>query len=1358
MIKFYQYKFIGFHFVLQICLMTFDPSNFSECNCERENPIYKNGKCQSIYCTESEFHNNICSIENDIIKNQWLNNFIVFDEYNYRLTNKVINDEGDFILIASPMYSGFRLFYALKKNGAFYFKNDDNQELSTKTILVKEDDFPSSRYFSQVFLIKVINNSTNSNKQFLVSLSSYYGDFELYDLEDDNLFVSKLPVLNFTDHIIYTIRDSIIELPNNKYLYTFIGKKEEKFYLYLQKYSFYDIEIDKENINEKWTRETFEKNICLSLMLSSFSLDENTILLFYYDINHDMKIELFDENLTNITSKIVGHANVTDDNIGLFFKCIYFIDNIGIFVYYINDQYSYPKILIESIELYNFTDLFQFDLNDIIKGEEQFSTQPLLNDLIKINDKRFSLISSSKNRLVLYVILFDLYNNQQNIKIRLYKIDIYNLYNYKIFSDISTIMFNNYLTLSMSVCNSLKCENEYEDHFYTVLLFFNYLNGSDYNINITSYFENQENTDNDDDDIIIPFPDAFQIDNNIFGYEIVHKIKIISIPKEIKLYSQGKIIKKSEINVGNEITSFIDLIISPDKNVLKNDSIYFFEYQCLIQELDYDGFNKYPYKIYDYPENSSVDQRDEFNDNVQTLYGKILKIEFKLCHENCKNCKSIGKSINLTKCEECKDNYKFFLDESTNTKTCFPYEKSCPVEFPFINSDNILKCESRCEYEDIKNDKCYLDNLSFKAFKKAHNSFRDIIDNKYNNEDIIIKTFENITFHLTNSLNEKQRLYKGKNKYNNLSIIDLGDCEGKLKKINGIPNNMSLIILKFDTTYENSAVKNVQYEIYNPINLQKIIDLSVCDNDKIDIYFPTNLDNQTLTIYKDLKNKGYDIFNPNDTFYNDICTKYTSVNRTDLTLNDRKNIFYSEHNFCQENCQYNEINLDINHAKCECSLQTTEINYESKKFTGFEIISSFYEVLKYSNIYILKCYKIIFSQIGIKNNYGFIITIIFMITIIICFILFLFTGIKTIREQMIEIAYNILKPTHSLSQNKKNTKNLNKFKKEIFPLQKKRKNKINFNNTIKIRRNTNKRSSCIDIINLKLGKKRASVNINNSSKKNINLNSKSLLKYSLNLNKKESIISPKNNKKKFINKNCIVKNIEKIKNYSEYELDDLEYSAAIIYDKRTFLNYYICLIKREHLIIFTFFYYKDFNLISIKISLFVFSICLDMTTNILFFDDESMHKIYLDYGKYKFISQIPQIVYSTIISECMDKLLKYLSLSEKEIYEVKKYKNINEIADGINHLIKYLKIKFFFFFFICFIFMIFFCYFIIIFCAVYENTQIILFKDSSLSFLFSMLYPFALYILPSTLRIISLRSIKKNKQILYKISNFIPLF
>ena len=76
--KIQHYKFIGFHLVLQLCLMTFIPNNYAECSCERENPIFKDGQCQLIYCTETEFKNNICSIDNEIIKSQWLNNFISF--------------------------------------------------------------------------------------------------------------------------------------------------------------------------------------------------------------------------------------------------------------------------------------------------------------------------------------------------------------------------------------------------------------------------------------------------------------------------------------------------------------------------------------------------------------------------------------------------------------------------------------------------------------------------------------------------------------------------------------------------------------------------------------------------------------------------------------------------------------------------------------------------------------------------------------------------------------------------------------------------------------------------------------------------------------------------------------------------------------------------------------------------------------------------------------------------------------------------------------------------------------------------------------------------------------------------------
>ena len=1374
MIKLHK-KYTSINFIFQAIFISFIYKNFIKCDCPKDNPIKINEECKLQFCNESDFKSGICSIENEIIKTQWLNNFIIFDEYRYRFSNMAINKNEDFIFeTSSEDLNGVRLFFGLKKNGRYYFKNSNNEEIPTKKIIVLDDENKGAmRYESNSFFIKIKNGKFEENKEFLVSISIFYGFIELYDLEEENNSFSKILAADLNNYVIYAKKCSIIELNNKEYLYIFNGKPKDGWndFIVIKKYIFYDSKLNLENMHDIHIKEIsapFSRNA------NAFKTDSNQIVLFYVNLQNRYKIEVLDETFKTKYDKIFEQI-ASQPYMGneYFNKCIHLRGNIGIFIYYLDHKdNSFPYISIEDIET-GVNTLFNFNLKDI-STEYQFNGYPHLNDLLKINNKRFCYISTSNDKILLYIILFDLYNNNENINIRYYKIYLYNLYHYKINNDISSIVYNNFLVISISVCNSLQCDNQETDSFFTSLLFFSYFNSSDFNINITSYFSNIESDENDDnDDITIPFPNNIQIDNNIFGYQILEKIKITSIPNEINLYFINEDNEKTEIKVGNEINpNNISITISPKNDIIKNNSTYFIEYLYQFTDPDFDTFNKYPDKIVSYPENSTMDeQREEFDNDIKIHYSKSVKIEFKLCNENCKTCKIIGKSKNLTRCEECFEKWHFFYDEKTNSKTCFP---ECPKEYPFMTFGESVKCVDICNYDDIKNGKCFLDNTDIESLKLVYSLLSNIILNEYNNEDVILKSDEGISFHLTNTLNEKEKLYKEKNNYYNLSIIDLGDCERKLKAKNGIPDNISLIILKFESYYENSAIKNVQYEIYDPIKKKKITDLSVCQNDKIDIYVPTNLDNETLIIYKDLKNQGYDIYNPNDTFYNDICTKYTSVNYTDLTLNDRKNIFYDNQVFCQENCQYNSINLDIRHAKCECSLSNTEIQYESTKFSGIEIITSFYEVFKYSNFLILKCYKIIFSSIGIKNNYGFIIMTIFLSLLIIFTIIFLFTGMKIIRDQMSNMIYcTINKINYDASSEQKNNK-VNIFKYSQFPSmppKKKVKKKIKIVKIVKRKKTADfKNNENSDLARFS----KTTLIQNESSQNKVNNPNNSINKIGdLNSN---IVLNPHNYKEDIYLQNKITKKkssvllnltkpkadeneaIENLNKYSEFELDDLEYSVALEYDKRTLFNFYMCLVKREHLIVFTFIYCKDFNLISIKLSLFVFSICLDMTTNLLFFNDDSMHKIYLDYGKYNFISQIPQIIYSTIISETMDVFLKYLSLSEKEIYETKKYNNPKVAIDEVKKLIRCLKIKFFFFFFICFVFMIFFWYFISIFCAIYENTQFILFKDCAFSLLISLLYPFLLYFIPAILRIISLRSPKKDKECMYKISNIFPLF
>ena len=89
--------------------------------------------------------------------------------------------------------------------------------------------------------------------------------------------------------------------------------------------------------------------------------------------------------------------------------------------------------------------------------------------------------------------------------------------------------------------------------------------------------------------------------------------------------------------------------------------------------------------------------------------------------------------------------------------------------------------------------------------------------------------------------------------------------------------------------------------------------------------------------------------------------------------------------------------------------------------------------------------------------------------------------------------------------------------------------------------------------------------------------------------------------------------------YKDYELNSLSFEKALIRDKRNLLQYYISTIKINSLLIFSFLPTKDYNPMIIKNFLFFFFFTLNLTVNALFFNDDTMHKIYIDEGKYNLI-------------------------------------------------------------------------------------------------------------------------------------------
>ena len=152
-----------------------------------------------------------------------------------------------------------------------------------------------------------------------------------------------------------------------------------------------------------------------------------------------------------------------------------------------------------------------------------------------------------------------------------------------------------------------------------------------------------------------------------------------------------------------------------------------------------------------------------------------------------------------------------------------------------------------------------------------------------------------------------------------------------------------------------------------------------------------------------------------------------------------------------------------------------------------------------------------------------------------------------------------------------------------------------------------------------------------------------------------------------------------------------------------------------------------------------------------------MNKINKDLGKYNLIFQIPQILYSTIITAIINFLLKWLSLSEKQMLNIKREKIYFNAKKMSSSILKYLKIKISIFFIISLLLMLFFWYFISCFCAIYKNTQKILIYDTLISFGLSMIYPFGLNLIPGFFRIPALRDKEKNKKYLYIVSGYLAL-
>ena len=134
-----------------------------------------------------------------------------------------------------------------------------------------------------------------------------------------------------------------------------------------------------------------------------------------------------------------------------------------------------------------------------------------------------------------------------------------------------------------------------------------------------------------------------------------------------------------------------------------------------------------------------------------------------------------------------------------------------------------------------------------------------------------------------------------------------------------------------------------------------------------------------------------------------------------------------------------------------------------------------------------------------------------------------------------------------------------------------------------------------------------------------------------------------------------------------------------------------------------------------------------------------MTNIYEHKGKYQFIYSLPKTIFSSICCILINMLLKFISLSNKQISTLKKEKNPIKEEKLLLEIIRCLKIKLIIFFVLIFLFTSIFWYYVCSFCAVYINTQKHLLTDTIISFTESMVYPFAYCLITACLRFLALK-------------------
>ena len=312
---------------------------------------------------------------------------------------------------------------------------------------------------------------------------------------------------------------------------------------------------------------------------------------------------------------------------------------------------------------------------------------------------------------------------------------------------------------------------------------------------------------------------------------------------------------------------------------------------------------------------------------------------------------------------------------------------------------------------------------------------------------------------------------------------------------------------------------------------------------------------------------------------------------------------------CQDGCDFTGYDYDNCIAKCSCKVKESSSSVADMSIDKGKLLENFKDIKNIVNFDFLICYKKLFNKNGTQNNIGFFLMLCFIFFHIISIIIFSFYNFRKMKKRIKKIASKL---EEHQPENEEEVGN------EIYIYKSK----------------SRKRAKHIHIRNKKSTKE---------SQIKIDINPNILINNQNKFYKKEKKHKKENKENKI-----------HINNYIDEEINGLSYYFALKFDKRTYWQYYASLLKTQHNLICALFNNKDYNSGIVKIDLYLVGFAIEYTVNALFYNDDTMHKIYQSKGQFDLETQIPIIVYSSIISYILNWPLNFLALSNDIIINTQK--------------------------------------------------------------------------------------------------------